>query len=283
MPAIYIICIMALLLAIYGFIETTLLKTTTFDIFSEAVPTAYDNKRIVLLSDLHCISFGKENSKLIKRVRDASPDMIIIAGDVINRNSKDFKYARDLLEGLKSLDIPVYYSFGNHESRLENSYYGKGLYEEYKSLCAKDVHLLINGSEELDKDCAVYGLTLPNAQFRLKLKYGLLKPVEYYLGKPDKERYNILIAHDPSYIEDYLDWGAHLVLSGHLHGGMVRLPGLGGLISPRYTLFPKPDKGLYMHENGKAHVISGGTGWHSIPIRFLNRPEVVVIDLHHKS
>ena len=279
MLAVYIICFAALLAAIYSYIETMLIKTVTYSVASAKIARTFDNKRILLLSDLHCISFGKDNYRLYEAIEKASPDIIVIAGDLINGNSKDFVYPRKLLEKLNSMGIPVYYSFGNHECKLANAFHGEGEFERYTVLSEKYCTVLNNAHADIDQNTVIYGLMLPLAQFDMKLKDGLLEPVEVFLGRPDKERYNIMIAHDPSYIREYLDWGADLVLSGHLHGGIVRLPLLGGLISPRYTLFPKPDKGYYGYNGQRAHVISAGLGWHAIPFRFMNRPELVVVEL----
>ena len=101
------------------------------------------------------------------------------------------------------------------------------------------------------------------------------------MGKKDSTNYQILLAHNPMYAETYLEWGADLILSGHLHGGIVRIPGLGGVVSPQFRLFPKYS-GEHTEKNGKSVVVSKGLGTHTIKIRFLNPAEVVVLHLSGK-
>ena len=98
------------------------------------------------------------------------------------------------------------------------------------------------------------------------------------LGEPNKNTFNILLAHHPDYFQAYADWGADLVLSGHLHGGMIRLPGVGGVISPGWRLFPRYDHGLYMMRDKKM-IVSAGLASHTIKLRVNNPPELAVIDI----
>ena len=97
------------------------------------------------------------------------------------------------------------------------------------------------------------------------------------LGEPAENAYRILLAHHPAYFETYAAWGADLTLAGHLHGGMVRIPGMGGVISPGWTLFPKYDHGIY-HIEEKRMIVSAGLASHTIKLRINNPPELVVID-----
>ena len=105
--------------------------------------------------------------------------------------------------------------------------------------------------------------------------------IEERIGKADFSKYQILLAHNPIYTDTYLDWGADLVLSGHLHGGIVRLPGLGGMITPQFRLFPKYSGELTVKDQ-QSVVVSKGLGTHTIKIRFLNPAEIVVLHLQGK-
>ena len=98
------------------------------------------------------------------------------------------------------------------------------------------------------------------------------------LGKPSAGEYNILIAHNPDYFPAYAEWGADLVLSGHVHGGIMRLPLLGGVLSPALRLFPKYDGGLFQ-EGGSTMILGRGLGSHTIPIRIFNPGELIVVTL----
>jgi hypothetical protein len=98
------------------------------------------------------------------------------------------------------------------------------------------------------------------------------------LGALHEDKYNILIAHDPDFFDEYVDFGPDLVLSGHLHGGMIALPGIGGIISPQLQLFPKYDFGVFNKKN-TTMIVSRGIGWHSIPIRIFNKAEIVTVTI----
>ena len=102
--------------------------------------------------------------------------------------------------------------------------------------------------------------------------------VEKLLGSPKKDTFSILIAHNPEYFPYYAAWGADLTVSGHIHGGIMRLPWIGGVISPSLRLFPKYDSGEF-EENGKKMILSRGMGLHHIKLRFFNRPEISVIKI----
>ena len=102
------------------------------------------------------------------------------------------------------------------------------------------------------------------------------------LGEVKEDYYEILLAHNPDYFEEYADWGADLVLSGHVHGGMMRLPILGGVVSPAFKLFPKYDGGLF--KIGKSTMIlSRGLGMHTIPIRIFNPGELILLKISPKD
>ena len=102
--------------------------------------------------------------------------------------------------------------------------------------------------------------------------------MEHLVGKANRDRFQILLAHNPVYFEEYARWGADLVLSGHVHGGIVRLPFLGGVISPAFTLFPKYDGGKF--ERGDSTMLLGrGLGTHTLPVRMWNPGEIVLVTL----
>lgn len=276
------ICVIIIGLA-YCFSEVLRFKVTSYTITSPKLSHDLNNFRILQLSDLHCISFGRNNSKLLSKIIELKPDIIIISGDLINglparKMTKNFKYAEDFLKQLKSTGFPVYYEFGNHELKLKsisdeayNSYI-----DSVSSLCT----LLNNESCELSSNCVLSGLVLDRKLYKGHISAHRKKlKIRPYIGKCDRSSFNILIAHDPSFAEKYFRWGADLVLSGHLHGGIIRLPFIGGIISPRYELFPRIDKGQYKFGNNSL-IVSGGLGWHHIPFRFNNIPEMVLIELH---
>ena len=128
----------------------------------------------------------------------------------------------------------------------------------------------------------IHGLEIPREGYKkFRKTFVSLEQIEERIGKADSSKYQILLAHNPIYADTYLEWGADLILSGHLHGGIVRLPGLGGVITPQFRLFPKYSGELTVKE-GKSVVVSKGLGTHTIKIRFLNPAEMVVLHLQGK-
>ena len=99
------------------------------------------------------------------------------------------------------------------------------------------------------------------------------------MGTPESDAYRILMVHQPDFAPVYLDWGADLVLSGHLHGGIVRIPGIGAVMSPQLRLFPKYSGGDYKEAGEKRVIVSKGLGTHTINLRLFNPAEMIAIRL----
>ncbi|BCN31395.1 metallophosphoesterase [Anaeromicropila herbilytica] len=269
------------------FYENRKLTVTEYSIDSKKVPREFHNTKIVLLSDLHNNCYGRNNKILIARIKAINPDIILIAGDmIVGKVGYDTKVAIDLLSELTK-KYSVYYGNGNHEQRL-------GIYEQTKNTTYKvyieklkkmGVHLLTNEHVAIrrgNSSITVTGLELHEDFYKKINRPTMTKEyLNQLLGRPDKNKYQVLIAHNPMYFEDYVNWGADLVVSGHVHGGMIRLPFVGGVISPQYQLFPKYDAGKF-EKSGKHMILSRGLGMHTIKIRFLNKPELVVIHLKNQ-
>lgn len=238
------------------------------------------NAKIVMISDLHNACYGEKNSELLHVVETISPDLILVAGDVIvGKTGLSVDTGVDFLNSLGE-SFPVFVGKGNHEMRTS-------IYEKYGDMWetlyerTKDkVHWLINDSIYLaDYNMTIYGLDMkPEYYRRFKKLYMDSAYLEEELWKPDKRSYNILIGHDPDYFEEYAAWGADLCVSGHVHGGLIIIPHLGGLISPMIKFFPKYYKGVY--NIGDSHmIVSAGMGLHTLKIRVNNEPDLVTINL----
>ena len=127
----------------------------------------------------------------------------------------------------------------------------------------------------------IHGLEIPSDGYRKFQKLTIPEAcVENCLGKADASKFQILIAHNPVFMEEYLKWGADLIVSGHLHGGIARIPGWRGVITPQGGLFPKYS-GEMTKVGDTTVVVSKGIGIHTIPIRFLNPAEVVVLEIEN--
>ena len=240
----------------------------------------------VLISDLHGYAFGPNNEKLVSAIDAINPDIILCAGDLFTarKDKKPIKYEPGF-ELAKSLaqKYPLYYANGNHEYRLKiwTSDYGN-FYDRYKSRLKKaGVTFLENESVGIkDGNIRITGLDL-NMEYYRKIVKKKMEPgfIKRTLGDSSKKEFQILIAHNPQYFDEYAKWGADLTVSGHVHGGIVRLPFIGGVISPAIALFPKYDGGHY--EIDKKHLIlSRGLGTHTIQVRMFNPCEIDVIKIH---
>ena len=211
--------------------------------YQVASPKLAGEKTWVFLSDLHNQVYGVNNCRLIDAVKKESPDLILIGGDMlVGKNGHSYEPALACVKELVKI-APVYYANGNHEERMklkpqkyDQSY---ALYRE--KLLNLGVHLLENESTVLSDESKVRltGLEIPlECYTHLKRREMPEGAIKERIGNRDPEAFQVLLAHNPSYMKEYLAWGADLILSGHLHGGMVRIPGIGGVIGPDFVLFP---------------------------------------------
>lgn len=235
----------------------------------------------VVLSDLHNKSYGEKNRKLLERIDKLAPEAILIAGDMLtSKPGKSYEVAMDLLKELAK-KYPIYYGMGNHETRLflYPEVYGDMGKDYEKDLNDVSIQLMRNESREKSDNLRIVGLDMKRDYYKRFKKYPMDSGyLQETLGEVKKDKYEILLAHNPDYFEEYAAWGADLVLSGHVHGGMMRLPILGGVVSPAFKFFPKYDGGLF--KQGKSTMIlSRGLGMHTIPIRIFNPGELVSLIL----
>ncbi len=246
------------------------IKTTVITVTSSKLGNGFDGFRIAQVSDLHNSEFGEGNIKLLDKLKKAEPDIIAITGDIADHYHNETQIAIDFAK--KAVEIaPCYYIVGNHEVHLEDKHI---LFEELEKT---GVIMLRNCSAELksgDDAITIWGTDDPVFD-------DSLDDIEKRIGDvgKQKEGFTLLLSHRPEYFERYVESGIDLVLSGHAHGGQARLPFMGGIIAPGQGLFPEYDSGLYKKEYTQM-VVSRGLGNSAFPIRFNNRPELVLIDLN---
>lgn len=244
------------------------------------------NFRAVVLADLHNKCYGKGNENLLTAIKECKPDLILIAGDMLTaKPGKSPDIALHFLEELVK-EYPVYYANGNHEHRLKlyAGKYGEMGQNFEKGLKEAGIRLLVNAHTVLpEAGIAIYGSEIDRFYYkRFKVQNMERDYLDKLLGKPDQKKYTILLAHNPDYFPQYAAWGADLVLSGHVHGGMVRIPFWGrGVVSPNVRLFPKYDGGVF-RQDGSLMLLSRGLGMHTIPLRLFNPGEVLVVDFRKK-
>jgi len=229
--------------------------------------------KIVLISDLHSTIFGKDQSVLIDMIREIAPDLIILSGDIVD-DVVPMTGTRLLLSGISGM-APIYYVTGNHEYMSHNihgirqeliSYGVIILSDSYVKLEISNNEIIIAGVEDPDKK----NYETPDYDQDDSME-------EAFRELDDMPLYKILIAHRPERIENYKRYSFDLVLSGHTHGGQVRLPPLvNGLYAPHQGFFPKYSGGIYTHEN-LSHIVSRGLSVSPILPRIFNPPELVVV------
>lgn len=239
--------------------------------------------RAVVIADLHNKRYGKNNEILLAAIRAKKPDMIWIAGDILT--AKPGKTMEPAICFLRELarEFPIYYGNGNHESRLKlyPQTYGNMAGEYGQALAEMGIAPLVNSHVNLEEyGITVYGVEIAKRYYKRFKQEGMGREyLKRILGEPDNSRFTILLAHNPDYFPDYAQWGADLTVSGHVHGGVVRVPIWGrGVISPGMCLFPKYDGGIF-REGGKVMLLSRGLGMHTIPVRLFNPGELWVVEL----
>jgi len=256
--------------------SNTRLVTTEFELFYPNLPPAFDGYRIVLLADLHGVEHGKDNERLVEAIKVSNPDIITIAGDLIDRFQpgkpveKQIDIAQTLVHQLVRI-APVYYVTGNHE-------WDSGAVRQLLTMLEEnDVTVLRNQFKRISggyDTVILAGVDDPGGPA------DMIGPKEFIESIHQRESVDFLIVlnHRNYSLQLFSRLGVDLVLSGHAHGGMVRLPFMDGLIGPRYELFPTYTSGVYTMDETDM-VVSRGLGNHFGWTRFWNNPQVVVVEL----
>lgn len=253
--------------------------TEKYTIYSEKLKKAEHN--FVFLTDLHNNEFGNGNAKLIKEIARIQPDAVLIGGDMmVSKSPVDLKPALCLVRALAQL-CPVYYAEGNHEQRLAATQQYKGQYAKFrKELLECGVHYLSDAGQMFDEDIAITGCNLEKEYYRHRFTVPKLplQVLQKHVGTVDPDRFHILLMHSPLFFDSCAAWGADLTLSGHFHGGTIRLPFFGGVMTPQYQFFLPWCAGRFDCD-GKTLIVSRGLGTHSINIRLNNRSQLVWVQL----
>lgn len=247
------------------------LKTTNYEVASSKLPKSFDGYKIANISDLHSIYFGNNQEELIDAIEEFEPDIIVLTGDIIDENNIDFDCVNKLLTGICDI-APVYSVSGNHEHSNYRSHMKlKALYKSYGvSVLDNEEVIITKGNDEI----RLYGLEY----FGSYTSENLTHMLEDLLPKADDNYYSILLNHRSDIFDELVPYGYELIISGHTHGGIIRLPFIGGILSNNRTFFPKYDGGVFEKEESIL-VSSKGLGEsNSIP-RFYNRRELVFITL----
>ncbi len=256
------------------------LETTHYTYAAEQLGADLEGYRIVQISDLHNAKFGKNNQKLVDRIRECEPDMIVLTGDLVDSNHTNVDRAVQFVNEIVKI-CPVYYVTGNHEYWLEKSEYD----ELMSGLADAGVVILDNQVVEISRGDAKFRLvglddrSLSDGTLGTLLKDQAGQKEETADNENSGEKeLTVVLAHEPQYLARYASAGVDLVLSGHAHGGQFRLPFVGGIVAPDQGFLPEYTAGEY-YMNGTEMIVSRGLGNSVIPVRLFNYPEIVCVDL----
>lgn len=250
--------------------KTPKIKITNIDILSSKISSNFDGFKILHISDLHNKEFGIGQKALAEKIAALQPNIIAVTGDLIDRRKTGFKCAVDFAK--ESVKIaPVYFSSGNHEIKCSQ-------YEQLKAeLIGAGVKILDNDMSVISKNddiISIIGVSDFEAfETSQKFQNTIIDLTTRAKG------YKILMSHKPHKINIYKESGADLILSGHAHGGQIRIPIIGGLYAPGQGFFPRYTNGLHNIGNGVFMVISRGLGDSVFPWRINNKPEILLITL----
>lgn len=259
-----IVAFIAVFLAAELIVSNFCIKTSRYRCPSAALPASFDGMRIVQISDLHGRGLG---GRILLAAAREKPDIIAVTGDIADRQ-EDVEDMLELIGGLCRI-APVYYVTGNHEWAETD------IYALIPELTDMGVKVLQNTFDTITigaDSIFIAGIDDPNGRADMKTPGQLA-------GELDEKAYTVLLSHRPERFEEYAALGFDLTLSGHIHGGIVRLPFAGGMFSPGMTLFPEYDGGCFTAPGGQMMIVSRGfAGAAGIP-RLFNRPELDVIVL----
>ena len=268
------VCIALVLLIVWTVWGNSALEVNTYSIVSNRLPNSFSGFRIAQVSDLHNAQMGDGNEKLLAMLRESEPDIIVITGDLVDSRSTDIGVALRFAEDATKI-APSYYVTGNHEARIAE-------YEDLKTgLESAGVVVLENQRIELERNgetIMLIGVDDPSFQTDYLMGDSATVMSDALNRLVGNDAYTILLSHRPEMFVTYVASGVDLVFSVHAHGGQFRLPFIGGLAAPNQGLFPKYDSGLYTQGNTNM-LVSRGIGNSIVPIRFNNRPEIIVVEL----
>ncbi len=275
----YLFIIIFIFVMIVFFIwQNNAFVVSKYEYKNSKIPKSFNGYKILHISDLHNKNF---NGRLYKKIKSVNPDVIVITGDLIDRRRTKINVAVDFVKQIVNI-APVFYVSGNHEQLST-------VYDELKNELNKlNVHILDNSYLVLNNDgerIGLMGLADPaliytegnNNNDRNRI-YAVNNLNELY--DKSKTNFNILLSHRPELIDVYKNKNIDLVFSGHAHGGQIRIPFIGGILSPNQGFFPKYSEGIFT-EDDTTMVVSRGLGNSIFPLRVFNRPELVVATLKY--
>ncbi len=255
---------------------------TKYNINLKNLPDSADGMKIVQLSDIHNWGMGLSHKDILQEIERFLPDFIAVTGDLVDSRHTDVKAALELVSELSEI-APIYFVTGNHEAFLSTVEWQ----ELKEGLEGLDVHILRNAAYTLPslENIEIIGIddprwSLPKGEIHHDKELPISEDDINTLASDDK--FTVLLSHRPEYFEAYGKSKADIALCGHVHGGQIRLPFVGGLYGSTQGFFPSYDGGVY-NSDDFVMVVSRGIGGSAFPVRFNNQPEVLFIRLNKEN
>ncbi len=254
------------------------IQVERFECVSAKIPADFDGFVVVCVADLHEKEFGPNNERLFAEIRAANPDVIAISGDLLVDPPLNVEFARQFIADAAKI-APVYYVSGNHEAiaptQTEYFPFIRAIEEAGAAVLDGEKVELKRGASSL----VIAGVADPLLELKVDRRLTSEQIVAEKLRRaPPDERFYLLISHRPELAELYAKHGVDLALTGHAHGGQIRLPFVGGLAAPNQGIFPRYDAGAY-RIGAATTIVSRGLGPSVFPTRLFNRPHLVVCEL----
>ena len=281
-----ILIIIILLVMLFIYVNYKVIFVSRYKVKSNKLPQAFNGFKILHLSDWHCTTYGKNNKRLINlinnKIKNEKIDIVVITGDFIIRQKRDYRPALEFISKIKSNNI--YFVYGNHEMILKS----KEIQDFKNKLETLGVVVLDDKKIELTREnqkLNLYGVSyiFSHIASRKDLTEQVLekykKDYEEKIGVINKNEYNILLSHDPMDFEVYVKEGFDLVFSGHLHGGGIRFFGIGVATARKNWFFTTLASGIHKKKDTQI-IVSRGIGNSTRPIRIFDPPEISITTLY---
>ena len=269
-----IICLLLILCGIYFYFENTTLEVSTYQIATNKIPNEFNNYKIIQISDFHNNTSSKLTKKIVEKIKNQKPNIIVITGDLIDSTKTNVDIAIDMIKEIIEI-APIYYVTGNHEARTNE-------YDNLKSqMIELGVKILENEAQEIQLNNStinILGINDPSFNKERDILDSEIVKSNMENIQYNKDNFTILLSHRPEVFKIYVEKNIDLVFTGHAHGGQIRLPFIGGIIAPNQGTFPEYTDGIY-REKDTTMVVSRGIGNSIIPFRVNNRPELIIVEL----
>ena len=272
-----IIVLIALFIVYFNY-ENNSLQIADYKIINNKISSEFNDFKIIQISDFHNTKSEKLTNDLIDEIKKQQPNIIVLTGDLIDSRKIDIDVAINFIKKVNDF-APIYFVSGNHEARISN-------YSQLLSELKKNNVIILDNKTEIiehaNSKLVLLGIDDPSMIHESFVSDSEIIKTELSNLKYDKNQFSILLSHRPEVFNVYVDNKIDLVLTGHAHGGQIRIPFIGGLIAPNQGIFPKYTSGVF-EEDATTMIVSRGIGNSILPYRINNRPELVIVTLKKNS